>query len=289
MARIPSARFSESRISSASRRAGNSSIAIPLIRQNERFRSTGNATFIPAPDNPDSTRAARFVSAALILNGQASPALDYSVSYQLVSNGRRYGDGPAGVDYQPASSTRSLYDGRIQTVDAQVHYRLGRFNLLSGGYEFENENYANDNTQQGVPAAASAVNVTQLSHSVFAQDQAQFFGDRLQISGAFRAQFFTLESPVFIPWRRLPIRGSRFRRLRLRIPVTARSHIFSAKRERSCARMSAAAIAHRRCLNGSEPASIRFTVIPFTAIRGCNPSIPSSFDAGFDQTFSRGA
>ena len=72
---------------------------IPLSALN-----TGNATFVPAPDNPDSTRAARFVSAALILNGQASPAIDWSASYQLVSNGRRYGDGPAGVGYQPAGN-----------------------------------------------------------------------------------------------------------------------------------------------------------------------------------------
>lgn len=155
--------------------------------------STGaNATFIPAPDNPDSTRAARFISGALILNGQVSPALDYSVSYQVVSNGRRYGDGPAGSGYQPDGSTRSLYDGRLQTVDAQAHYRLGRYNLLSGGYEFENENYANDNSDRSNPAAAYAANVTQLSHSVFAQDQMQFLGDRLQISAAVRGQFFSL-------------------------------------------------------------------------------------------------
>jgi iron complex outermembrane receptor protein len=177
----------------------------PLAKLN-----TGNATFIPAPDNPDSTRSARFVTAALILNGQASPSLDYSLSYQLVSNGRRYGDGPAGVDYQPAGSTRSLYDGHIQTVDAQFHYRLGTFNLLSGGYEFENENYANDNTDRSNPAAASTVNVSEQSHSVFAQDQAHFFGDRLQISGAFRAQFFTLDSPTFVPLALAPYQGTAF-------------------------------------------------------------------------------
>ena len=171
----------------------------------------GNATLIPAPDDPDYTRDARFVSAALILNGQASPALDYSVSYQLVSNGRRYGNGPAGVDYQPDGSTRSLYDGRIQTVDAQFHYRPGRFNLLSGGYEVRtNENYANDNTDQSNPAATSAVSVTERSHSVFAQDQVQLIGDRLQISGAFRAQFFTLDSPAFLPLESAPYQGIGF-------------------------------------------------------------------------------
>src|SRR5580700_6968146 len=172
---------------------------VPLSQIN-----TGNATFIPALDDPDSTRAARFVDAALMLNGRASTALDYSVSYQLVSNSRRYGNGPAGVDFQPDGSTRSLYDGRIQTVDAQVHYRLGRFNLLSGGYEFESENYANDNTDQSNPAAASGTNVTQLSQSVFVQDQARLFGDRLQISGAFRAQFFTLDNPTFNPLASAP-------------------------------------------------------------------------------------
>jgi len=172
--------------------------------------NTGNATFIPAPDDPDYTRAARFVSAALILNGQAAPALDYSASYQLVSNGRRYGNGPAGVDYQPDGSTRSLYDGRIQTADAQFHYRMGRFNLLSGGYEFEAETYANDNTDQSNAAAANAVNVTQRSHSVFVQDQMRFLGDRLQISGAFRAQFFALDSPAFTPLASAPYQGLAF-------------------------------------------------------------------------------
>jgi vitamin B12 transporter len=172
--------------------------------------NTGNATFIQAPDDPDSTRAARFVTAALTLNGQASPGLDYSVSYQLVSNGRRYDNGPAGVGFQPTGNTRSPYDGRIQTVDAQANYHLGRFNLLSGGYEFERENYANDNSQQNDPAAFSAVNVTQFSNSVFVQDQARFLGDRLQISAAFRAQYFTLESPMLLPLASAPYQGISF-------------------------------------------------------------------------------
>lgn len=171
---------------------------------------SGSATFIPAPDDPDNTRDARFVSAALILNGQASPAFDYSVSYQLTSNGRRYGNGPAGADYQPDGSTRTLYDGHIQTADAQFHWRLGSAHLLSGGYEFENENYAYDYTDQSNAAAASAVNVTQRSQSVYAQDQMQYFGGRLQISGAFRAQFFALGSPAFAPLESAPYQGIAF-------------------------------------------------------------------------------
>jgi iron complex outermembrane receptor protein len=170
----------------------------------------GNATFIPAPDDPDYTRAARFITGALILTGQPAAKLDYSVSYQVVANSRRYGDGPAGAGYQPDSSTRSLYDGRIQTVNAHLNYHLGSANLLTAGYEFESENYANDNTQQFESQAASAVNVTQLSHTVFAQDQARFFGGQLQISGAVRAQFFTLDAPIFTPLASAPYQNTAF-------------------------------------------------------------------------------
>jgi iron complex outermembrane receptor protein len=172
--------------------------------------NTGDATFIPAPDNPDSTRAARYVTGALILTGEPSTALNYAVSYQIVANSRRYDDGPAGVGYQPIGNTRSLYDGRIQTVNAHVDYRLGSHNLWSAGYEFESENYANDNVEFFDAAAFSATQVTQLSHTVFAQDQVRLLGDRLQISGAFRAQFFSLDAPAFLPEASAPYQGISF-------------------------------------------------------------------------------
>jgi len=114
------------------------------------------------------------------------------------------------VGYQPTSNTRSPYDGRIDTVNVHASYHLGRFNLLTAGYEFERENYANDNSQQYVPEAFSAVEVTQLSHAVFAEDQIRLFGDRLQISGSARAQFFTLDAPVFSPAASAPYQGVAF-------------------------------------------------------------------------------
>ena len=106
--------------------------------------------------------------------------LDYSASYQLVSTARRYGDGPAGIDYQPTGSTRSLYDGHIQTANAQLSYRPGRYDVLSGGYEFERESYANDNSQQNDPFVASVVNVAERRQSFFIQDQSHLVGDSLQ-------------------------------------------------------------------------------------------------------------
>jgi vitamin B12 transporter len=172
--------------------------------------NTGNATFIPAPDDPDSTLAARFFTGALILTGQASPQLDYSISYQAVADSRRYGNGPAGVGFQPDGSTRDLYDGRIQTVNGHGNYRLGSAQLLTAGYEFETENYANDYSDRSDPLAASAVNVTQKSHAVYLQDQVRLLGDRLQISAAVRGQFFSLDSPVFSPAASAPYQGVSF-------------------------------------------------------------------------------
>jgi iron complex outermembrane receptor protein len=246
------------------------------------------STFLPAPDNPDSTRAARFVSAALIFNDQLTPDLDYTLSYQLLSNGRRYGDGPAGVDYQPDGSTRSLYDGRIQTLNAQVHYRLGRFNLLNGGYEFESETYANDNNQMNEPAAASAVNVTQLSHSAFVQDQAQFFGDRLQISGAFRAQYFTLDNPVLTPMASAPYQG-----IALRSPAPAYTGDASAayflrktgtKLRAHLGRGYRAPSLFERFGSGFDPV-YGYSVYGDPRLK---PEHSTGMDAGIDQTFLRG-
>jgi vitamin B12 transporter len=170
----------------------------------------GNASYIPAPTDTDSTRAGRYFSGALTLLGQATPKLNYSVSFQTQTTSRRYGDGPAGTGFQPDGSTRSVYDGRIQTVNAHADYQLGRRNLLSGGYEFESENYAFDSSDAANAAAFSAVNVTQNSHAVFAQDQAGFFGGRLQLSAAFRAQFFALDHPVLTPLETAPYQGIAF-------------------------------------------------------------------------------
>jgi vitamin B12 transporter len=172
--------------------------------------SIGDATFIPGPNNPDATRAGRFVDAALTLNGQLAPALDYALNYQLVSNGRRYNDGPAGVDYQPSGSTRSLYDGRIQTAGGQLHYRIARNNLLTTGYEFEKEAFAYDTSDSSDPSASSSVYVTQQSHTAFAQDQLRLLSDRLQLSAGFRAQVFELETPSFAPLASAPFQLSTF-------------------------------------------------------------------------------
>ncbi|MBV8731493.1 MAG: TonB-dependent receptor [Acidobacteriia bacterium] len=169
-----------------------------------------NVTFVPAPTDPDYTRAARYLTGALILTGQPAPSLGYSISYQVLADSRRYDDGPAGVGYQPLGTTRTLFDGRIQTVNAHADYRLGSHNLITGGYEFENENYAGDYVDFTNPLAASGTDVTERSHALFLQDQVRLLGDRLQLSAGFRAQFFSLEPPAFAPMASSPYQGIAF-------------------------------------------------------------------------------
>lgn len=160
-------------------------------------------TFLPGPDDPDSTRAQRFLSGALLLDGQPAPRVAYQLSAQTLDSGRRYGDGPAGTGFQPLGNVRTVYDSRIQTLQAQGHYRINgdRFGaqLLTAGYEFEDETYAFDFRDDLNPAAASRVHSNERSNALFGQDQATFWNGRILLSGGFRAQFFQLDRPGFAP------------------------------------------------------------------------------------------
>ena len=156
-------------------------------------------TFLPGADDPDSRRSGRFLNGALSLEGQPLAKLNYSLSFQTLESSRRYANGPGGTGYQPFGNQRSLYDGRIQTANGQIHYQPSTAHLIPGGFEFESENYAFDFADASDPGAASAVNVTQKSNSVFVQDQTRWFGGRLMVTGGFRAQYFSLGRPLFLP------------------------------------------------------------------------------------------
>lgn len=178
--------------------------------------TVGKATFIPSPDDPDSTRAAQFLSGALTLSGRPSQSLGYSLSYQGLATIRKFGNGPAGVGFQPQGSTRSDFNGRIQTLNARINYQVRPSNLVSGGYEFEDENFSSFSLDFLSPATASSADVTQHSNTIFLQDQQRLLGDRMQISGAFRIQSFSLQHPQFTP-----LSGAPFLDLTFSSPPTA--------------------------------------------------------------------
>ncbi|HKG47480.1 MAG TPA: TonB-dependent receptor [Pyrinomonadaceae bacterium] len=165
------------------------------------------ATFIPAVNDPDNLRESSFFDGALTFTQHPTETFGYTISYQGLATNRRTINGPLGVGFQPiGGTTRSDFNGRVHTLSARVDLRAGRVNYITGGYEFENESFQNPSFQVN-PADNSDVDVAQGSHAFFVQDQLRFLDDRLQISAAFRAQFFRLHEPLFTPTASAPYTG----------------------------------------------------------------------------------
>ena len=170
----------------------------------------GAATFVPAANDPDNFREATFFDGALIFTQRPTETFSYTVSYQGLATNRSTISGPLGVGFQPFGGTaRSDFDARIHTINARVDLQTGNVNQITAGYEFENENFRNPSFQVN-PADNSDVEVSQKSHALFVQDQLRLLDDRLQLSGAFRAQFFRLDQPVFTPSASAPYAGISF-------------------------------------------------------------------------------
>ncbi len=192
--------------------------AVPLsLSEEHRYESgtpigqlaANGATFLPAAFNSDSTRAGRFFAGALKLSVRPSDRLGFTAQYQDLSTTRNYGDGPGGPGSQPAGDNLSKYLGRIQTAGARVDATVGRFQLIDGGYEFENENFQN-RLLPPPPSANFFTSVTQRSNALYAQDQFRFFDGRLQLAAGYRAQFFALDQPSFQPAAGAPFAGKTF-------------------------------------------------------------------------------
>ena len=189
--------------------------AIPLSQEEQlRFEAgvpsseliLGGATFIPGANDPDNLRKARFFDGALTFTQRPTEAFGYTISYQGLATNRSGINGPLGVGFQPfGGTTRSDFDARIHTLNARIDLRAGRFNYITGGYEFESESFANPSFQVN-PADNSDVDVAQRSHAFFVQDQLRFLDDRLQIR-CFPHAVVQVRGPVFTPTASAPYAG----------------------------------------------------------------------------------
>jgi iron complex outermembrane receptor protein len=172
-------------------------VALP-IDQLERFErkqpySAGNATYIPNQIDPDGRRLGTFVSGAVNFQHHVSSATSYHVGYQRVYTNRTYLDGPAGPgSFEPSGPSRSNFKGYVDTVQAHLDQRVGNYNLVSAGYEFEAEKYY---TFNGTDAGTNYVDLRQRSNALYIQDQIRLVDGQLQITVAERAQSFSLQAP----------------------------------------------------------------------------------------------
>jgi vitamin B12 transporter len=168
------------------------SVAPPFAR--------GDATFIPSLNDPDSRRSSRFFHGAITFTQQVSERASYRISYQRVATSRTQRDGPAGLRFEPTFNNQSDFDGRIDVINARTDFALGRYNFITGGYEFERESFANlseDENPNHATLTNNFIGIRQGAHTFFAQDQLHFLDNRLQIAAAFRVQTFHLSQPEF--------------------------------------------------------------------------------------------
>ncbi len=179
-------------------------IALPIdqlqLYEKKQAFSAGNATFIPNQIDPDGHRLGKFFTGGLTLQHQISRNTSYHVTYQGVDTKRIYTDGPGGPgSFEPSSPSRSNFDGYTNTLQVRLDQRVGSYNLISAGYEYEGERYANFNgTVYGSPASSGSVTLRQRSNALYFQDQISLLSGKLQFTVGGRTQFFNLQAPSFV-------------------------------------------------------------------------------------------
>ncbi len=189
--------------------------AIPLpTDQLELFErglpfNPGNATYIPNQIDPDGNRLSSFFSGTATWQHAVSNNTTYRVAYQGVDTRRGYRDGPLGTgDFDPPLLTTSHFNGRTDTMQARVDHGAGARNFITAGYELMREKYFSFNDTDISDIRTDEIALSQRSHSLYAQDQVQLAGGRLQVTVAGRAQFFNLDQPNFSGTATNPYEGN---------------------------------------------------------------------------------
>ncbi|MCU1288811.1 MAG: Outer rane receptor for ferrienterochelin and colicin [Acidobacteria bacterium] len=145
-------------------------------------------------NDPDNFQKSKFFNGQVVLTQIISDDLVFQGFYSGLKTSRKNTNGILGAGFQSAST--SIFDGTIQTANGHLNWTPNRANQITFGYEFEHEKYGNDGfTPSG--AGNFSTRAFQSSNTFYAQDLLKFFGDRLQIAGGFRAQFFSLKTPEF--------------------------------------------------------------------------------------------
>ena len=164
--------------------------------------AAGPATFVPSLGDADAGVYSHFVDSLFRLEHQVNARLSYRIAYALVDSVRNNTDGPAGPGiYQPAFNTSDRYTGTIGTLQARVNYLLGSHQVLTAGYEFEQEHYIDLSTDLNPDPAQRAyfrTDARQRSNAAYAQDEIRLFDGRLAVLLSGRYTRASLDQPQFI-------------------------------------------------------------------------------------------
>jgi vitamin B12 transporter len=170
--------------------------------------AAAGVNFRPAANDPDNVRESRFYSSLIQLDQRPRPGFGYSIRYHALLTDRSFVDGPRGVSpFEPFSTSRSEFEGDVHTLSARTDFEWGRHQLVNVGYELERESFVNRNLPAD-PAENASVDASQTSHAFYIQDRVSLLDDTLSVTGALRAQFFSLETPTFSPSESAPYQGA---------------------------------------------------------------------------------
>jgi iron complex outermembrane receptor protein len=174
----------------------------------------GNATFLPSLGDPDSGVYGHFFDSLFRFDQQLSPHINYRVAYSALVTDRNNTDGPGGPAtasyFPPTFNTSDRFDGRVDTLNAAVHYLLGGHQVLTGGYEFVRENYLEVSTDQNPDPSQRIYDQThavQRFNSGYAQDEIRLLNNRLAILLSGRITGVGLDHPNIIggsPYSTIP-------------------------------------------------------------------------------------
>jgi iron complex outermembrane receptor protein len=159
--------------------------------------NAGNANFIPDTNDPDNFQKSKFFTGQLALNQVINDKLFVQAFYQGLMTKRQNTNGVLGIGFQPFDGDENyFFNGQIHTGGGSINWNPLKNNQVKAGYELEWEKFGNDGVF-ATPTDDFSIRARQSSNTLYVQDLLGLLGDRLQLSGAFRAQWFSLESPTF--------------------------------------------------------------------------------------------
>lgn len=153
--------------------------------------------FIFDANDPDNFQKSKFFNGQIVLTHVFNANVIFQGYYSGLKTARKNTNGVLGTGFQPFDGEETYnFDGQIHTASAVLNWNNFSNNLTKIGYEYEWEKFGND----GVFVSASnnfSLSARQSSNTFYVQDLLGLFADRLQLSGAFRAQWFNLGETAF--------------------------------------------------------------------------------------------
>lgn len=158
-----------------------------------------NVNFTPDVNDPDNIQKSRSLSGQLTFDHAFNDAFSLGAFYQGLGTRRNNTNGPLGAGFQPfPGPDTDRFAGTIHTLNGNLTWSPSAVSTFSAGYEFEREDFENNHITPTV-ADNFAANARQSSNTFFAQELLSLTDGRLQLAGGIRAQFFSLNTPTFLP------------------------------------------------------------------------------------------